>query len=89
MGLVVLVVNVGAVREVQRREWILLMLGAQCVCLDGCYLVEYKEKRKRTRSKVVWGVYYLMQLGDEVGQIKRHTRGGGISAVAKERCRQC
>lgn len=56
------------------------------MCLDDCYLVEYKEKRKRTRSKVVWGVYYLMQLGDEAGQIKRHKRGGGISAVAKERC---
>lgn len=31
MGLVVLVVNVGAVREVQRREWMPMLGGTMCV----------------------------------------------------------
>lgn len=52
MGLVVLVVNVGADREVQRREWILLMLGGT-MCVLGWLLpggVQRKTKENEIKS---------------------------------------
>lgn len=57
MGLVVLVVNAGAVREVQRREWMLMLGGTMCVL---GWLLPGGVQRKTKKNEIKSGLGSLL-----------------------------